>query len=142
MRRFEKYLIIFIFTGYLYILMEIAFRGYSHWTMAIAGGLCGILLYTISTNIRAHILVKGLLGGLAITAVELLAGIIINIVFKLDVWDYSHHPLNLLGQICPLFTALWATISVPAMKIYSLAETHIFAKLTRLRNLGSESRAA
>ena len=31
----------------------------------------------------------------------------------LDVWDYATQPLNLMGQVCIGFSALWFLLSVP-----------------------------
>ena len=42
-----------------------------------------------------------------VTAVEFVAGLVLNVWLGLGVWDYSHLPLHLMGQICPQFTALW-----------------------------------
>ena len=41
------------------------------------------------------------------TAVEFVAGLVLNLWLGLDIWDYSHLPFNLMGQICPQFAALW-----------------------------------
>jgi len=42
-----------------------------------------------------------------VTAVELAAGLILNVWLGLGVWDYSHLPGNFLGQICPQFFGVW-----------------------------------
>lgn len=42
-----------------------------------------------------------------VTAVELAAGLVLNVWMDLGVWDYSRLPGNLWGQICPQFSALW-----------------------------------
>ena len=42
-----------------------------------------------------------------VTAVEFVAGLVLNVWLGLGVWDYSHLPLHLMGQICPQFTAIW-----------------------------------
>ena len=42
-----------------------------------------------------------------VTAVEFVAGLVLNVWLGLGVWDYSHLPLHLMGQFCPQFTALW-----------------------------------
>lgn len=42
-----------------------------------------------------------------VTAVELAAGLVLNVWMGLGVWDYSRLPGNLWGQICPQFSALW-----------------------------------
>jgi uncharacterized membrane protein len=30
----------------------------------------------------------------------------------MDIWDYSDMPLNILGQICPIFSLLWVVIAL------------------------------
>ena len=42
-----------------------------------------------------------------VTAVELVAGLVLNVWLGLGIWDYSHLWGNLWGQICPQFAALW-----------------------------------
>lgn len=43
-----KYLFLFTSGGMLYNIIEITFRGWTHWTMFILGGLCFILLGLIN----------------------------------------------------------------------------------------------
>lgn len=50
---------------------------------------------------------QGLACAALVTAVELVAGLILNVWLCLGVWDYSHLPGNLWGQICPQFAAVW-----------------------------------
>ena len=50
-----------------------------------------------------------------ITGLELISGIIVNIILDWNVWDYSNLPGNLLGQICPQFTVLWFFLSTVAV---------------------------
>ncbi|MBR2166928.1 MAG: hypothetical protein IJ920_01115 [Paludibacteraceae bacterium] len=37
------------------------------------------------------------MGAILITAVELISGFVLNIMLKLNIWDYSNMPLNFLG---------------------------------------------
>lgn len=55
--------------------------------------------------------VQSAICGLAITAVEFIAGLIINIWLGMNVWDYSAMPGNIMGQICPQFLAMWVGLS-------------------------------
>ena len=44
-----------ILFGLIYVLLEILWRGYSHWTMFIVGGFCGIcidLINEITPNMK------------------------------------------------------------------------------------------
>ena len=48
MKQRLKYVFLFITGGLLYNLVELAFRGWSHWTMFILGGVCFICLGLIN----------------------------------------------------------------------------------------------
>lgn len=101
-------LIIFI-TGFAgYGIIEILFRGYTHWSMLLTGGACLLTLYYLNIQYKnAPLLLKALGGALVITVYELAVGIIVNILFQFNVWDYSDMPYDFFGQICPVFTILW-----------------------------------
>ena len=111
----KTYSVVFAIGGILYSLIEIAWRGHTHISMAIAGGLCFAGIFCIERRFRNMSLwVKCILGALLITTVEFVFGCVVNRAMGLSVWDYSDRPLNIMGQICPLFTAVWFVISVPA----------------------------
>lgn len=61
-------------------------------------------------------------GALAITAVELAIGYVVNVRLGWAVWDYSALPLNLMGQICLPFTAVWLLLSIPGIALCQYAE--------------------
>ena len=100
MKQLLKYLFLFLVGGGAYFLIEIIFRGYSHWTMFILGGICfitvGLLNDFFSWNMPFEC--QCLIGGGAITGLELITGIIVNIILKWHIWDYSSMPLNFIGQ--------------------------------------------
>ena len=109
--------------GISYYSLEILCRGYSHWSMALCGGICLSGIFHLNRALRSKpILLRATVSGTLITAVELVCGCLVNLVFRLRVWDYSHLPLNLLGQICLPFTLLWIALSVPVCGICSLCE--------------------
>lgn len=114
----KNYFIMFGLGAFAYGLLEVIWRGYSHWTMMIAGGICFIVFSVISEKLsHLHLLYKCILGSLTVTGLELVFGGIFNLIFKLQVWDYSNIPLNLFGQICLLFSVLWgflSSIAIPA----------------------------
>lgn len=112
-----KYILFFFVGGYTYCGIETLFRGYSHISMLIAGGICFLLIDHINRKYAHEIPLAGrmFLSSLAITAVEFLAGLIVNLWMNLNVWDYSSQPLNAWGQICPLFSLVWFLLSAPAI---------------------------
>ena len=107
--------------SFLYTLLEIAWRGYTHWSMTLTGGLCLTVLY-MWTDVLASkpAPVKWLVGALSITAIEFLVGCVVNILLKQNVWDYSSLRFNILGQVCLPFSVLWYFVSIPAFMLCDL----------------------
>ena len=74
-----------------------------------------LIFYLLSDWLAAlHPVIGGMIGALVITCIELIAGVIFNILLRQDVWDYSNMPLNFLGQICLPFSAVWFILYFPA----------------------------
>lgn len=104
--------------GSLYVLFELLWRGYSHWTMFLLGGLCFVLIGAINEFMswETPIIFQGIIGSFCvITPLEFLTGCVVNLWLGWDVWDYSEIPLNLFGQICLPFSLLWILISIVAV---------------------------
>ena len=97
-----------------YGLIEIVWRGWTHWSMFFTGGACFVALYRVFAKI-AHfsMLMRCFIGGAVITAFEFCSGCIFNKWLKLKVWDYSDRPFNLKGQICPLYSFMWMLLCIP-----------------------------
>ena len=105
--------------GLMYVLIELAFRGRSHWTMFLVGGLCFWLIGLINEVLpwEMPFWKQCIIGAVIVTVVEFLAGCIINLLLGWDVWDYSSMPFNILGQICLPFSLLWILLSAVAIVI-------------------------
>ena len=109
-----KFLILFSSGGTAYGIIELLWRGYTHWSMLITGGLCFMIMYAVYTRYTQMNLVKRFLyGSLIITAVEFILGLILNYHFKMHIWDYSNLHFNILGQISLLYSILWGLLSIP-----------------------------
>ena len=57
-----EYGIMFLLGCFIYSLLEIAARGYTHWTMTLLGGIVGMLLYAWHSS-TAYAVVAGVVGG-------------------------------------------------------------------------------
>ena len=114
-----KYFILFIIGGFLYYCIEILWRGYSHWTMFLLGGLCFILIGGLNNYIpwEMSIIKQGVIGALIVTSLEFIFGLVLNLYLNLGIWDYSNMPFNILGQICLLFSIAWFFLSLVAIFI-------------------------
>ncbi len=112
---------IFIIGACGYVLIELLYRGHSHWSMALCGGICLCGICSVNKRLSAHTLwLRAGVSTAIITAVEFVCGCIVNLLFGLNVWDYSDMPLNLLGQICLPFCTIWFALSAVICKFISL----------------------
>lgn len=111
--------ILFLLGGIMYVIIELLWRGRSHWTMFIVGGLCFLLIGGLNNWYpwKMSILLQMTISSIIVTIVEFISGCIINIWLNLGVWDYSNMPFNILGQVCLLFTFLWFLLSLMAIVV-------------------------
>lgn len=122
MIRKAEYLCVFLAGGVIYGCIEILWRGYTHWSMTLAGAVCLLSIHVINQHFKfRHLTVRCLAGCIVITTVEFIVGVVVNRVLGLNVWDYSAMPGNILGQICPIFSVLWFLISIPACALSNRA---------------------
>ena len=97
--------------------LELLWRGRTHWTMLVLGGLCFLLVYELSGLDVLTLRKKCILGTAFITTLEWLTGLLVNCRLNWKVWDYSQQPLNLGGQICALYTLLWFLLCFPLISL-------------------------
>ncbi len=107
----------FLIGGCTYVTMELLWRGFSHYSMFLAGGLAFLLLGKLQMfRPQLYLPLRLLLGAVIITGIELLAGLIFNRSYQ--VWDYRQQLWNFQGQICLKFFCLWIPVSFFAMWVY------------------------
>jgi len=111
---FLKYTLLFLTGGFAYGGIEILFRGYSHVSMLVAGGICFILIGLLDEVFpwNMALISQMVISSGIITLVEFFVGLVVNVWLKLNVWDYSKMPYNLLGQVCLLYTNIWFFLSL------------------------------
>ena len=115
-QKFKFILIIFSIGSVGYCLLELLWRGYTHPSMGLAGGLSFCLMALIQKHLKPlKFVYRCIASGLVITAIELIFGGVFNMWLKLSVWDYSLMPFNFKGQICLTYTVLWCFLSAPML---------------------------
>jgi uncharacterized membrane protein len=116
-KQWLKIFILFLIGGFIYVAIELGFRGHSHWTMFLLGGLCFILIGGLNNYIpwEMSIIKQGIIGALIITSLEFIFGLVLNLYLNLGIWDYSNMPFNILGQICLPFSIAWFFLSLVAI---------------------------
>lgn len=102
----------FYIGGMLYVALELLWRGRSHPSMFVLGGLCFLVIGSLNEAWPSLALpFQAILGAVLTTALELVCGSIVNLWLGLGVWDYSMLPMNFRGQICLFFFLLWIPLS-------------------------------
>ena len=113
----------FYLGGMGYMALELLWRGWSHGSMCLVGGLCFLLLGKLP---RCQLLPRSLMGASVVTGVELVSGLVINEGLGLQVWDYSAQPFNFMGQVCLGFFFLWIFVSAGAMYLWDISGKLLF----------------
>lgn len=108
-----KDIFLFVVGGDIYVFLEICFRGCSHWSMFVLGGICFLGLGYINRFLpwETPLAFQMLIGMFMITVLEFITGMAVNVYLGWDVWDYSKEPANLLGQICLSASIGWYFLS-------------------------------
>ena len=107
-------LFVFLTGAFGYGMLEMLWRGETHYTMLITGGLCFFIIYFLNLRyMEDGLFFKCCLGMLVITALEFLVGILVNDLMRMQVWDYSMLPFNFMGQVCLLYSVFWFILGIP-----------------------------
>jgi uncharacterized membrane protein len=127
---FTKYLALFFIGGTIYVSIEHIWRGWSHWTMFILGGICFIALGLINEILDwdTPMILQMAIGCVIITTLEFITGCVVNLGLGWDVWDYSQYPLNFLGQISVRSSVLWYFLSAVGIVLDDTIRWKVFGE--------------
>ena len=115
-RQIAKYAFLVWFGGSTYVTLEVFWRARSHWTMFVLAAVVFIMIGLLNEIwAKWNLLVQTLVGTGIATVLEFITGLVVNVILRWNVWDYSNLPGNIMGQICPQFMILWALIVVVAI---------------------------
>lgn len=119
LKQILKLCVLALIGGITYMLIELAWRGYSHISMFILGSICFLLLGGINEFLLWELgfVWQMLIGAGIVTIIELIFGIVVNVWLELEVWDYSNLPFNFMGQICLPFSFAWTLLSGVAIVV-------------------------
>jgi uncharacterized membrane protein len=122
---------LFCIGGALYNIIEMLWRGYTHWTMFIVGGMCFNLIGRIHTMCKKGLFYRCFMCAMTITAIEFISGCLFNLRLKMNVWNYSGMLFNIKGQVCLLYSVLWGALSVLAIPIYRQCLQHLVKPIAK-----------
>lgn len=115
MKKFIGKLGLFLSCGFIYCMIEILFRNWSHWSMFVLTGFLGVFCVDSINNTLSFdcdYIVQILISTILCTIGEGISGIILNVWLQLNVWDYSKMTFGtfFFGQCNVLFCFAWMLI--------------------------------
>ncbi len=126
--KFLRGCILFYIGGTAYMILEFLWRGRSHGSMFLLGGLCFLLVGGgVSKLQKIPAPVRPVLGAGVITGLELIMGWLVNRDHK--VWDYRDQLFHFQGQICLTFSLLWIPVSLMAIELYAIVQKKLSQKI-------------
>ena len=128
---FKTFLHIYTLGAIGYCFIEIVWRGYTHWSMGVLGGLCFVTIYLLEKHLQSlNLLIKALVSALFITSFELVTGIIVNRLLGFNVWDYSGLKFNFMGQISMVYSVFWFALCIPCILLCKILRHRVFDVLS------------
>ncbi len=122
--KFWKAAVLFYLGGGAYMTLEFLWRGRSHGSMFLLGGLCFSLMGSLYRRLpRVPLAIKQVLGAGMVTALELATGLLVNREYA--VWDYRNMPVNFHGQICLSYSLLWMPLTLFGMWLNDAASRRL-----------------
>lgn len=132
-KRACKYGILFLIGAALYFEVELNFRYFAgtlpvHWSMPLLGGALFLMIGGLNNWLpwQMPLILQGMIGAALATVAEFLAGCVLNLWLKLDVWDYSGLPLNVLGQVSLPFSLAWVALATVAVVVDDVCRWKLF----------------
>ena len=115
MKKFIGKVGLFLSCCFIYYMIEILFRGWSHWSMFVLTGFLGVFCIDSINNTLSFdcdYIVQILISTILCTIGEGISGIILNVWLQLNVWDYSKMTFGtfFFGQCNVLFCFAWMLI--------------------------------
>lgn len=121
-------MLLWVWGGAVYYMLEVIYKTATgnperiHWTMLVLAIILSMVLERCGAECPWEwaLPLQALICTVAITATEMVAGLVLNVWLGLGVWDYSHLPANFLGQICLWFSALWYVLSLIFIPVFDV----------------------
>lgn len=126
LKNMVKYILLFTFSGYIYVCLELLFRGRSDITMMFCASICVIPMIILNNyfTYEIDILFQLIISALFATIIEFIFGCIFN--YDYHIWDYRNMPFNLYGMICLPFSLLWMVIGMIVIPLMDWIDYYIF----------------
>mgnify|MGYP004499146515 CR=1 FL=1 len=126
MKSIMKYILLLTFSGYVYVCIELLFRGRSDISMMFCASICAIPMILLNNQFSYEVdfLLQIVLCAIFATFIEYIFGILLNTDYH--IWDYRNMPLNIDGMVCLPFSLLWMLIAAWVIPLMDWIDCYVF----------------
>ena len=121
-----QYILMCTFSGFVYVTIEILYRGFSDVSMMYVASICVLPMIFLNNwfSYEMDFILQCLICAVFATGVELCAGLALNADYH--IWDYRNMPGNICGQICPQFFLVWMLMAAWVIPLMDWIEYHLY----------------
>ena len=90
-------------------------------------GAVSVLIITLP--VRENLPLVFIMGMIGATLLEFFTGMIMESLFHVRYWDYSHLKFNIKGYICPVASLCWGVFSIMMVKVVHIPIEEVILKI-------------
>lgn len=104
-------------------------RGFMHGPMLPLYGSGAVSVLIITLPVRDNLPLVFIMGMIGATLLEFFTGMIMESLFHVRYWDYSHLKFNVKGYICPVASLCWGVFSIMMVKVVHIPIEEVILKI-------------
>ena len=103
--------------------------GIMHGPMLPLYGSGAVSVLIITLPVRDNLPLVFIMGMIGATLLEFFTGMIMESLFHVRYWDYSHLKFNVKGYICPVASLCWGVFSIMMVKVVHIPIEEVILKI-------------
>lgn len=100
-------------------------RGFNKGPICTIYGLAYLFIYFVMKPLDGKWFLLYVVGALFATALEYVAGVLLEKLFHQKLWDYTDFPLNFQGRICLFISLAWGLLVVLFFALFQPTVVHL-----------------
>ena len=104
-------------------------RGFMHGPMLPLYGSGAVSVLIITLPVRDNLPLVLIMGMIGATLLEFFTGMVMESLFHVRYWDYSHLKFNVKGYICPVASLCWGVFSIMMVKVVHIPIEEVILKI-------------
>ncbi|MBS6149912.1 MAG: hypothetical protein KH758_01550 [[Ruminococcus] lactaris] len=104
-------------------------RGFMHGPMLPLYGSGAVSVLIITLPVRDNLPLVFIMGMIGATLLEFFTGMVMESLFHVRYWDYSHLKFNVKGYICPVASLCWGVFSIMMVKVVHIPIEEVILKI-------------